>query len=815
MIGSISSGGGFGGLLGYLLAAAKDPEIIGGNVLGFKVAAIAREFHRVANKNPRVIKPVRHISISFAEEDGEINAVIKEEIAHEIMVEMGYLLRADELPIGLENNAQYLVVNHGRHDPNHDRSHHHDHFHIIANAVNLSGKWVSNSFDYQRLEKVLRKLEQKHGLRQIACSWEKAKAAPTHGQQQRWMKEKEQMAAGTIKIATPPVSEQLQDLIINVSKDQPALSEYLDRLAIAGVNVRTGLVYVSRRDRSSSREATPTTQVVSNSPTIGLSYEFQGVKFAASDLNASVNQLILRQRVTFDPVRDFPRLCRLESIEQSRSSKANLQRAIDYAAMGQPSMTIFAQRLQQMGVQPRFRITNNRQPNIPGDLRVAGVSYEINGQRWAGSQLLNASWPKLLAIKKISYSENADAIALYEASKGVDLAMGLEKIEIVARTPDFSTDDVVVVISLSERYANAPVDTAITPIAIVRSPKSVEVKIREIIYAESWDQPDLTTLFDRLQSQGVAVATSIDTVPAVSLLGEGFERREVGFSFELDGYRFDENQAIDLKTLLRNGRIVDQGQRDWVTISQLPSLPLCQSDQEKLQLILDLAAAGAPGVQTFVERLQLLGVRPHFEFDRVALRAGDLEGAVRGVSYQMGAFKATGGQLIDGSWRRLLDRRGIGFVAARDLPVLGQVNHGYDLSGAVPMVVLSSVQEEYLQVAAGHTLKLLAGRGFYESSRVVVGWEGEVLTVNRKRPEKTIFTAVLDEDSGRWMAIGATDITLSDVQLLERQVNGRKKLSQPGAGVEMPLEERSVAVQLEQGDLFRDVDQVLGRGVDR
>jgi hypothetical protein len=462
-------------------------------------------------------------------------------------------------------------------------------------------------------------------------------------------------------------------------------------------------------------------------------------------------------------------------------------------------------------VQPKFRITNNRQPNIPGDLRVSGVSYEINGQRWAGSQLLNASWPKLLAVKRISYSETADALALYEASKGVDLAEGLEKIEIVAKTPDFSAAAVVVAV--------APGDVPDSSIDIIRNPKSDEATIRGIIDAESWDRPDLTTLFDRLQGQGVAVATAIGLVPAMSLLGDDFERREVGFRFGLGGKWFDEHQVIDLKTLIRNGRIVDRGQKDLVTIAQLPSFPVCPSDREKLQLILDLAAAGAPGVQIFVERLQLLGVRPHFEFDSFPAtlrdRAGDGERVVGGISYQMGAFKVTGGQLIDGSWGRLLDRRGIEFVAARDLPVLGQVNHGYDLSGAVPMVVLSLAQEEYLQVAVSHTLKLLAGRVFYESSRVVVGWDGEVLTVNRRRPEKTIFTAVLDEDSGRWMAIGLTDINQSDVQLLERQANGRKRRSQPGAGVEIPLEEGSVAVQLEQGELFSDVDRVLGSGVDR
>jgi hypothetical protein len=58
--------------------------------------------------------------------------------------------------------------------------------------------------------------------------------------------------------------------------------------------------------------------------------------------------------------------------------------------------------------------------------------------------------------------------------------------------------------------------------------------------------------------------------------------------------------------------------------------------------------------------------------------------------------------------------------------------------------------------------------------------------------------------------IRSTDINQSDVQLLERPANGRKKRFQPGARVDIPLEEWSVAKQLEQGELFKDVDWVWG-----
>ena len=75
-------------------------------------------------------KPVKHISVGFAPNDGELNSETIEEIAIAIIGELGY------------DNNQYLVVRHDRVDPKHDRNHEHDHFHILINMINLEGKRI-------------------------------------------------------------------------------------------------------------------------------------------------------------------------------------------------------------------------------------------------------------------------------------------------------------------------------------------------------------------------------------------------------------------------------------------------------------------------------------------------------------------------------------------------------------------------------------------------------------------------------------------------------------------------------------------------
>ena len=159
-IAKISKGSGFRGIMDYLLDPDKRPRIIGGCVFTSTAADLAREFRMVANLRRSVTKPVRHFSISFAPEDGTVDDVIKEAISLRILDGLGYA------------ECQFITVDHHRDDPGHDYAHHHDHMHILTNAVTSKGEYVRDSFDAYRMQAILREVERDFGLREIKSSWE-------------------------------------------------------------------------------------------------------------------------------------------------------------------------------------------------------------------------------------------------------------------------------------------------------------------------------------------------------------------------------------------------------------------------------------------------------------------------------------------------------------------------------------------------------------------------------------------------------------------------------------------------------------------
>jgi Relaxase/Mobilisation nuclease domain len=273
MIANITKGADFGGLFKYLLHHSKSAEIIGGNVGGETPHALAAEFLAFANLNQRVRKPVNHMSLGFAPEDGTIDRIRQERIAARIVEEMGY------------GNAQYLVVAHGREDPGHDAHHDHDHLHIVANSVDLNGKWVDDFQSFRRMEAILRKVERDEGLRQIESSWEVKRNAPTHGQTQRIKREVREVAAGERETVTLAVSERLQMAIDKAANQSRTVIEFARSLASDGI--------------STQFKVTRTGKVQ------GISYNMEGVKFQGNQLfDASLPKLQSVRGLSFEPLTD-------------------------------------------------------------------------------------------------------------------------------------------------------------------------------------------------------------------------------------------------------------------------------------------------------------------------------------------------------------------------------------------------------------------------------------------------------------------------------------------------------------------------------
>jgi hypothetical protein len=159
MIGKIKRGKCFAGVCRYVLQANKKVpgKIVASNMVSQTPAELGREFELFASTNARVKVPVKHFSLSFAEQDGQVDNDVKVPLALDYMEKMGY------------GDSQYIVVSHDRTD--HD--HAHDHIHIVANAVALNGTWVNDRLDWKRSQNVLRDLEREYNLTPVLSSWDK------------------------------------------------------------------------------------------------------------------------------------------------------------------------------------------------------------------------------------------------------------------------------------------------------------------------------------------------------------------------------------------------------------------------------------------------------------------------------------------------------------------------------------------------------------------------------------------------------------------------------------------------------------------
>jgi hypothetical protein len=150
MIAKTSIGRSFKGCCAYNMQKVemgKGQVLMSQGVRDYELKAMVADFTRQAKMNPELTRSVWHTAISFDPKD-EARLQLKPELMKEVASE--YLKG-----MGLDQ-SQYVVIQHQ------DTAH--SHFHIIANRVASNGQSISDSHNYNRSEKLLRELEQKHRL---------------------------------------------------------------------------------------------------------------------------------------------------------------------------------------------------------------------------------------------------------------------------------------------------------------------------------------------------------------------------------------------------------------------------------------------------------------------------------------------------------------------------------------------------------------------------------------------------------------------------------------------------------------------------
>ncbi len=157
MIGKIIIGKSFRGCISYCLEDKKHQvqkvettqhraEVLSHNLCYGDKHELIRQFNDVRNLNPKLSKPVMHITLSLA--PGE--SLSKEKLS-------GFIEDCAK-ELGFEKN-QYIGIGHN------DTLH--QHLHIIVNRVGFDGKTVTDSNNYQKIAAFCRKMELKYQLQKV------------------------------------------------------------------------------------------------------------------------------------------------------------------------------------------------------------------------------------------------------------------------------------------------------------------------------------------------------------------------------------------------------------------------------------------------------------------------------------------------------------------------------------------------------------------------------------------------------------------------------------------------------------------------
>jgi len=145
MIAKIVQGQGFRGVIGYVLEKEKASLLYAEGVRLKDKESIVKSFVAQQKLNPKIAKPVAHISLDFSVQDKHrLTDQFMVSMAQEYMGKMGY------------QNTQYIIVRH--HDTDHP------HIHIVINRIDNSGKRISDQNERLRNNKVCMELTKKYGL---------------------------------------------------------------------------------------------------------------------------------------------------------------------------------------------------------------------------------------------------------------------------------------------------------------------------------------------------------------------------------------------------------------------------------------------------------------------------------------------------------------------------------------------------------------------------------------------------------------------------------------------------------------------------
>ena len=145
MIAKIVQGRGFRGVVNYVLDKDHSQLLYAEGVRLKDKESVIHSFIVQQKLNPKIVKPVAHISLDFSVQDkNRLTDQFMAGMALEYMEKMGY------------QGTQYIIARH--HDTDHP------HVHIVINRIDNNGKRISDQNEKLRNTRVCMELTKKYGL---------------------------------------------------------------------------------------------------------------------------------------------------------------------------------------------------------------------------------------------------------------------------------------------------------------------------------------------------------------------------------------------------------------------------------------------------------------------------------------------------------------------------------------------------------------------------------------------------------------------------------------------------------------------------
>jgi hypothetical protein len=263
MTADLVKGKSFRGALRYNLekVRTKGAKVLDTNFSSVTENAVMKEIFLVRMLRPGLSKYFYHTSLNFPPDENLSDQKLTA-IAKEFLYESGF------------TQHQYILFRH------HDAEH--PHVHLLVNRIGFDGSVVSDSNDYAKAEEILRRLEVKHGLREVPSSKYTQKRAVTHDELEMMKRTK-----------VPSVKAKLQVQLKDILKQKLTTDQFIEALEKRGINVLFNQA---------------TTGYVS-----GISFGYQGMLFKGGSLGNDYKWSSLKNSINYDLERDY------ESITQANA----------------------------------------------------------------------------------------------------------------------------------------------------------------------------------------------------------------------------------------------------------------------------------------------------------------------------------------------------------------------------------------------------------------------------------------------------------------------------------------------------------------